>query len=129
MKIECRHRVHPRLLEHARQLRRPMTPAEAKLWRQLRGRQITELKFRRQHPLGPFVVDFYCPNAKIVIEIDGDSHALQEKYDRERTDWLNARGYRVLRFFNREVLQNIDGVLTKILEACAQASPSARPSP
>ncbi|MCS6937071.1 MAG: DUF559 domain-containing protein [Candidatus Bipolaricaulota bacterium] len=123
MHIERRHRVHPRLLRSARQLRRSLTPAEAKLWRRLRCRR-SSFKFRRQHPLGPFIVDFYCPSAKIVIEIDGDSHALQERYDRERTDWLNARGYRVLRFDNRDVLQNIDGVLTQILEACARASPS-----
>lgn len=129
MPIERRHRVHPRLLASARQLRRPLTPAEAKLWRRLRSRRLATLKFRRQHPLGPFVVDFYCPRAKIVIEIDGDSHALQERYDQERTAWLNAHGYRVLRFGNREVLQNLDGVLTKILEACVRVAPSTGPSP
>lgn len=126
MSGERLHRVPPTVLQRARQLRRPMTPAEAKLWRHLRGRRFEGLKFRRQYALEPFIVDFYCAAAAVIIEIDGDSHAVQKEYDRERTAWLTARGYRVIRFQNRDVLHNIEGVLAKILEAC---KPSPYPSP
>ncbi|MCX7841129.1 MAG: endonuclease domain-containing protein [Anaerolineae bacterium] len=118
------HRIKPRILENARALRRPMTPAEAKLWSRLRNRQLGGFKFRRQHPIGNYIVDFYCAEAKLTIELDGDSHAVQVEYDQQRTAWLVEQGYREIRFWNREVLQNIEGVLEQILQACVEGKPS-----
>jgi very-short-patch-repair endonuclease len=85
----------------ARQLRRELTPAEQRLWGYLRRAQLAGFEFRRQHPVDRFIVDFFCPAAKLVIEVDGDSHAEQAEYDCERTQWLNQqKGYRVLRVAN-----------------------------
>jgi very-short-patch-repair endonuclease len=94
----------------ARRLRRDSTEAEKLLWRALRE-SLPGYRFRRQHPIGPFIADFACP---AVIEIDGGQHALQQRADSERTQQLAARGYRVLRFWNNEVLGNIEGVLATI---------------
>ena len=112
--------IHPATLAHARELRREMTPQEAKLWRRLRGKQLYGLKFRRQHPIFRFIVDFFCYEHKLVIEIDGDSHFEpdQQAYDQARTEWLEHRGLRVIRFTNRDVDTNIDGVLRKIARQC-----------
>jgi very-short-patch-repair endonuclease len=79
------------------------------------------MKFRRQHPLGWYIADFYCPSAMLVIEIDGDSHASQAEYDDERTAWLESQGIRVIRFSNQEITGNIDFVLEKIVEMCRRA--------
>ena len=92
-----------------------MTDAECVLWRQLRKRQILGFKFRRQHPLGRYIVDFACPDARLVIEIDGGQHIEQHKYDKARTDWLSTQGYKVLRFWNNEIQENLDGVTETIL--------------
>jgi len=100
---------------NARRLRRRLTDAERALWRNLRDRQLDGHKFRRQHPLGRFVVDFVCLEEKLVVELDGGQHALQKNADAARTAWLNREGYRVLRFWNNEVLRNTDGVLAEIL--------------
>lgn len=105
-------------LARARSLRQPQTPAEAKLWRRLRANQIAGVKFRRQHPVGPFVVDFYCASAKLLIEIDGDSHYREGHSEKSRTAFLQQRGYRVIRFTNTDVHTNIEGVLEAIAEAC-----------
>jgi very-short-patch-repair endonuclease len=104
--------------ERARELRRAQTPAEQRLWSRLRSKQLYGLKFRRQHPVGRFVVDFCCISRKLVIEIDGDSHASQEAYDQARTAWLEEQGYRVVRFTNREVTYNLDAVLEAIAQEC-----------
>ncbi|MBI1741909.1 endonuclease domain-containing protein [Candidatus Acetothermia bacterium] len=102
----------------ARQLRQEMTSAEQKLWRHLRLGQFRGTHFRRQHAVGRFIVDFFCPKAKLVIEIDGDTHAVQAEYDAERTRWLREqKGYRVIRFTNQEVHHYIESVLQRILEA------------
>jgi very-short-patch-repair endonuclease len=104
--------------ERARELRRAQTPAESILWGRLRSQQLSGYKFRRQHPIEPFIVDFCCPACCLVIELDGDTHAFQEEYDRARTARLKAAGYHVLRFTNREVQQQLEGVLEAILGEC-----------
>ena len=112
------HRINPAIRQRARELRQPQTPAEQAVWRLLSGRQAGGYKFRRQHPIGSFIVDFYCPAAKLVIEIDGDTHADQVEYDQARTEWIESQGYRVIRFTNREVRENISVVVEAILEQC-----------
>ena len=113
-------RIHPAILARARELRRQMTPAEQKLWQQLRGKQFYQLKFRRQHPLDRFILDFYCHQYQLVIEVDGESHAdpAQKAYDAARTEWLEQRGLRVIRFSNRDVQTNLEGVPTTIAQYC-----------
>src|SRR5260221_13264496 len=91
------------LLERARAMRHEPAPAEKTLWRCLRSRQLNGLKFRRQHPIGPFIVDFVCLELKLIVELDGDSHAEQLAYDGDRTRWLEKNGYRVIRYFNHDV--------------------------
>ena len=91
-----------------------MSDAEQVLWHLLRGRQISGLKFRRQHPFGDFILDFVCLENKLVIEVDGGQHGQQSGYDENRTQKLQAAGFRVLRFWNNEVLQEIESVKEKI---------------
>ena len=103
----------------ARELRRAMTPAEKKLWQHIRDNQLGA-QFRRQHAVGPYIVDFFCAKAKLVVEVDGDSHAdpKQAEYDTQRTEWLNEqKEYRVIRFWNNQVLHDTEHVLLKIQEA------------
>ncbi|MFH7587433.1 endonuclease domain-containing protein [Oceanimonas smirnovii] len=105
-------------LPFRRALRQEMTAPERILWQQLRAGQ-TGVKFRRQHGIGPYIVDFYCPSLKLVLEIDGDSHFLNEAalaYDKQRTLYLSRLSIDVLRFTNLEVMQNLDGVMTVIME-------------
>ena len=104
----------------ARELRREQTPAEKKVWARVRNHQLANLPIRRQHPIGPYVVDFCCEPAKVVIEIDGDSHfePEQQTFDARRTTWLEECGYRVIRFTNSEVHHNLEAVLRAIAEAC-----------
>ena len=102
--------IKPVTRTDARRLRREMTDAERLQWGQLRQRPMAGLKFRRQHPLGRFIVDFVCIEAGLVIEVDGGQHGERQPADEVRTAWLDSQGYRVLRFWNNEVLQNIDGV-------------------
>ncbi|MBN1579453.1 MAG: endonuclease domain-containing protein [Anaerolineae bacterium] len=108
----------PAIRARARQLRQPQTPAERVLWQRLRNRQLGGYKFRRQHPIGRFIVDFYCAECHLAVEIDGDSHLDQVEYDAERTARLEARGYHVIRFTNREVHQQTDSVLEAIFQVC-----------
>ena len=113
-----RWRASAELQARARGLRREMTPAERKLWSRIRLDRLEGARFRRQHAVGRFILDFFCPQAKLVIEVDGDVHAKQVEYDAERTRWLNEqKHYRVIRFTNEEVRQNIEGVLEAIREA------------
>ena len=95
-----------------------MTPAEKLLWSRLRSKQLNGLKFRRQHPLGPFIADFYCAAHRLVVEVDGDIHDLQAERDAARTEQFEQHGYRVIRFRNEQVLNNIEDVLTAIKAAC-----------
>ena len=102
----------------AKELRKNSTDAERLLWRHLRAKQLEGLKFRRQEQIGRFIVDFVCYEKSLIIEADGGQHAVEAEKDEERTRWLNAQGYHVLRFWNREILTNIDGVLEVIREHC-----------
>jgi very-short-patch-repair endonuclease len=110
------HRIKPEILKHARELRRPLTPAEQILWHHMRNAQLKGIKVRRQHPIGNFIVDFYFAQYKLIIEIDGDSHAAQIDYDRIRTSWLENEGYRILRYTNRDVMDHPVAVLEDILD-------------
>jgi very-short-patch-repair endonuclease len=100
-------------VERARELRRRMTPPEARLWVCLRGKRLAGLKFRRQHPIGPYVLDFYCPSAKLAVEVDGQSHEHPERitHDARRTAWLRERGVRVIRLTAEDVRAHLDGVV------------------
>ena len=95
----------------AQALRSNPTDAEKALWRHLRRCQLDGYRFRRQQPIGPFVADFFCPEARLVVEVDGGQHAAQADEDDKRTAWLESRGYRVVRYWNNEVLGNVEGVL------------------
>lgn len=114
--METSHRIHPAILARAREMRQPQTPAEATLWRILRNRQ-TGFKFRRQHPIDRFIIDFYCADARMLIEIDGESHfePKQQEYDKARTEYLEELGYKVIRFTNDDVRHNIHEVVSEIL--------------
>ena len=102
-------------MTRARTLRRNSTQAELKLWSILRDRQFKHLKFRRQQPLGPYFVDFVCFEHRLIVELDGGQHT--EEADAIRTGWLQAQGFRVLRFWNNDVLTNPDGVAIRLAEA------------
>jgi primosomal protein N' (replication factor Y) len=115
-------------LEVARGLRHNMTDAEQRLWMHVRRRQLLGCKFRRQYPLGPYVVDFACLEKKLVIEVDGGQHN-DSSTDRRRDAFLRSRGFNVLRFWNHDVLANIDGVLQVILAALASTHPHPNPPP
>ena len=99
----------------ARQLRTRQTDAERKLWFLLRDRRLNDAKFRRQVPIGNYIVDFVCQEAKLIVEVDGSQHADQVAYDDARSKWLASVGYRVLRIWNNDLTENEDGVLTAIL--------------
>ncbi|MDK1118668.1 MAG: endonuclease domain-containing protein [Anaerolineae bacterium] len=116
--------------DRARELRKNMTSAEKKLWGVLRGKQLDGLYFRRQHPVGPYILDFFCAKGNLVIEVDGDSHLDQEEYDKERTRWLEKeKGYRVIRFTNDDIFKSIHEVIEAIRVAVNNphlASPVSR---
>ena len=112
------------LIARARKLRREATDAEKLLWRKLRARQVCGAKFRRQVPIGPYIVDFVCFEHRLIVEIDGGQHnePRGRAYDIQRTRWLESQGFRVLRFWNNEVLGNLEGVLTRIVQALNKPS-------
>jgi len=101
--------------ERARHLRRQATDAERRLWSALRDRRLSGYRFRRQFPIGPFIVDFACTRHQLIVEADGGQHADSET-DRKRTAFLEAEGWRVLRFWNNDVLANTSGVVETILK-------------
>jgi very-short-patch-repair endonuclease len=111
----------------SRELRNNATPAERKLWQHIRNRQLSGTRFNRQVPIGPFICDFAARTAKLIIELDGGQHAVRTVEDERRTKFLASRGYRVLRFWNNDVLENVEGVLTVIQEALTNR-PSPNPS-
>ena len=113
----------------ARRLRRDQTDAERTLWFRLRDRRFCGLKFRRQVPIDRYVVDFCCESARLIVEVDGGQHVERSGEDKARTDALEARGYLVLRFWNNEVLQNMDGVLEVIASTARPAPPHPNPLP
>ena len=101
----------------AAELRHHPTPAEARLWSRLRAHQLNGIGFRRQHAIGSYIVDFCAPGKKLIVEVDGGQHLEQKEYDAERTAFLESKGYRVLRFWNNDVLSNTETVLAMIAEA------------
>jgi len=113
----------------ARKLRRGQTDAERKLWFRLRDRRLSGLKFRRQMPIKSYVVDFCCESARLIIEIDGGQHAERGDQDAKRSADLEAYGFLVLRFWNNDVLCNIDGVLETIIATASQELPHPNPLP
>jgi very-short-patch-repair endonuclease len=112
-------------LASARGLRRRPTEAENRLWRLLRARRFEGAKFRRQHPVGAYVVDFFCADSKLVIELDGGGHGLEEqaKEDLHRTREVERLGFRVMRVWNTDLMRNPEGVLQRITEALSTPSP------
>ena len=108
--------------DRARTLRRDQTDAEQRIWSRLRSRELADFKFRRQVPVGPFIADFYCDAARLIVEIDGGQH--EEGADAERDAWLAERGYRVVRYGNHEVMANLEGVLTDLLSLLTSPHPT-----
>ena len=98
-----------------KELRSHATPAEAVLWKMLKGRNADGMKFRRQQGIGPYVLDFYCPELRLCVELDGSSHDYKYEYDEQRTKFLQNQGIRVLRFSNEQVWQGIDSVVDEIV--------------
>src|SRR5690606_452440 len=111
-------------IARARSLRINQTEAEKRLWMRLRNRAFFGFKFRRQVPVGHYIVDFLCADCWLIVELDGGQHA-DSASDIRRTAWLEREGYRVIRFWNNDVLRNTDGVLTQILEALQAPHPPA----
>ena len=98
-----------------KELRSHATPAEAVLWKMLKGRNADGMKFRRQQGIGPYVLDFYCPELRLCVELDGSSHDYKYEYDEQRTEFLQNQGIRVLRFSNEQVWQGLDFVVDEIV--------------
>jgi len=116
-------------IQKAGALRKSLTNAERLLWRHLRNRQLEGFKIRRQHPIGPYIVDFICLDKKLIIELDGGQHADRIAYDEKRTQYFETMGYRVIRFWNNEILRQTDSVLTAILkEITLPLAPTLSPS-
>ena len=111
----------------AKVLRGNQTDAERTLWRHLRNRQIGGYKFRRQVPIGNYIVDFVCFETRLIIEVDGGQHAVQLTADEARTDWLQSQGFTVLRFWNNDVLKNTAGVVEQIREHLTAPHPVPLP--
>jgi very-short-patch-repair endonuclease len=112
-------RLIPRVMHAAREHRKEPTPAEERLWLALRDGKLGGLNFRRQHPVGPFILDFYCAKKKLCIEVDGDVHDTQRERDQARTEALETLKIRVIRFRNEEVLYELPSVLERIAAASA----------
>jgi len=119
-------RTTPKVFGHAKQLHRNMTPAEVKLWARLRAHRLEGVHFRNHtcpggrgqgQAIGNYVVDFCAPHKKLIIELDGSQHMEQEVYDKERTEYLESKGYAVLRFWNNSVMNDIDSVIRAIIQA------------
>jgi len=110
--------VDPKSLNLARRLRKKQSPPELKLWKRLRGRRLCGLKFRRQHPVEPYVCDFFCEEAQVCVELDGRHHELQHEHDRERDRSMEDEGILVLRFSVALVEKDTDAVLRTIVQRC-----------
>ncbi len=126
--------LHPRnlkLVGKARRLRRDMTETEKRLWYYLRSSRFEGYKFRRQYPLGNYIVDFICVQEKLIIELDGGQHLLQLKYDSIRDNWFKQQGFHILRFWNNEMMEKPVGVLQVIMEylKCESAARDPHPGP
>jgi very-short-patch-repair endonuclease len=110
----------PLLTSRAKTMRREMTEPETRLWLQLRAARFDGIKFRRQKVIGPYIVDFAANDPKLIVELDGETHGSSQSYDAARTGFLESRGYRVVRFANNEVVENMEGVLVRLDELIAQ---------
>ena len=119
MPMEARHRFHPIILQRAREMRHPQTPVEATVWRHIRNR-VLGYKFRRQHPIERLIIDFYCAELKLCVEIDGDTHLEkdQQDYDAARTEYLESIGCKVIRCTNEDVGYKIQAVAQNIMDMC-----------
>jgi very-short-patch-repair endonuclease len=118
--------LDPEFLDFARRLRKDQTDAEKLLWNILRSRQLLGLKFRRQHSIGPYILDFYCHDCKLCIELDGGQHYTKEgqQGDEARAAFLQTRGIQILRFSNLDVLKNLEGVLLTVVEKVTSLTPA-----
>jgi very-short-patch-repair endonuclease len=116
-KINLTWNAKPGIFENAKELRRSMTEAEEILWKHLRNSKLHGLKFRRQHPVDIFIADFYCHQKKLIIELDGNIHDIleQKEYDEGRTFILEEKGFKILRFKNEEIINDLENVLERIL--------------
>jgi very-short-patch-repair endonuclease len=111
------------MLNNAKTLRSKQTEAEQRLWYHLRAHRFLGLKFKRQKPMGRYIVDFVCLEQRLIIELDGSQHSEQQHYDQDRDAWLRSQGYTVLRFWNNDVIQQLEGVLEQI--RCGRGPPPA----
>ena len=110
-------RSKPKILHQAGKLRKQTTPAEQKLWAYLRLMRDEGVRFRRQHAIGTYITDFCEPHKKLIVELDGSQHLEQEDYDSERTKYLESKGYKVIRFWNNQVMNETEGVIKAIIYA------------
>jgi adenine-specific DNA-methyltransferase len=116
--------------ENAKRLRTNQTDAESVFWYNVRARRLAGFKFRRQYPVGSFIADFVCLEAKLIVELDGDQHAVRRDYDRSRDAFLKSKGFHVMRVWNSDLLTNRDGVMDAVLRQLENVdTPSPRPSP
>lgn len=117
--------------ERAKAFRNALTPPEPRLWLHLKERKLRGLRFRKQHPIGPYILDFFCAEAALAVEVDGSSHDHPERaeHDRRRTVWLRGRGIRVVRVAARDVLGELEGVLGFIARVCEERLPIESPPP
>jgi ATP-dependent DNA helicase RecQ len=122
-------RVANQTRDRAKGLRFNATYPEQRLWSILCRRQLGGLKFRRQHPIEPYIIDFYCPSAKLAVELDGESHDGRHEYDAKREDFLRRLEIKIVRVLNDEVLNNLDGVAHFILQEAGQLSTEPSPNP
>ena len=111
-------RVFAKQLENAKELRREMTPAEKILWKEVKANKLYGLHFRRQQIVHGYFADFYCHQHELIVEVDGGIHQRQQEYDAEREEYLRVLGFRIIRFTNDEITENVRGVLQKIVEVC-----------
>ena len=114
--------------DFAKTLRTSSTDAEKLLWKHLRGKKLFGLKFRRQEPIGRYIADFVCYERRVIIELDGGQHSIDKEKDQERDRWFRGEGFRVLRFWNNDVLSQTEEVLETIMKNCLESpSPSSPP--
>jgi very-short-patch-repair endonuclease len=116
-------RSTPGIMQRARELRKESTTAESKLWAYLRMLRTEGINFRRQHAIGLYIADFAAPRKRLIIEVDGSPHGEQKEYDAERTAFFKSKDYRVLRFWDREVMKKMDDVMRVILEELERSKP------
>jgi adenine-specific DNA-methyltransferase len=116
--IKIKTKIKSLILQRNKKLRKNSTPQEIIFWSRVRAKRFKGLKFKRQHPIGRYVIDFICLEKKLIIEIDGWQHKeeKQERYDKERTDYLEKQGFRIIRFWNDEVNNNLEGIFLKLEE-------------